>query len=415
MSNTASWGTGTWTGSSPSIDYSGWVTTTTDTGTIRPLSPFQTLLVDLGLTRDQAIKATKKQIEPSDFHTFRIPKATGGMREIKAPQGDARAIQDVCLKLLERCNLAGSDAAHAYYHGRSIRSMAAPHVGHKWLIKIDLKDFFPNIPIRVVTAGLRRTIRQCRSDLSQHSHKIETLLLYWCNDATGNVTAGHRQVSGTAGLPMGAPTSPLLSNLVAGRTLDPRIIGLCRTFDIRGKLARPGRLRTVPIHYTRYADDLCLSSDYPDLPQTIPYIKNMIKAAGFIVNEKKIKVIRNSSRQVICGVSVNEHVGKPKSYRQALRMELYRTAINTALGRCPAGMKFEQGNSENLIPVNIDKLAGAVEHVRFLNETQARPLVELLTIVKDVVSVPEADWQVATHDWVERKRHDNNTTSVQHS
>lgn len=360
-----------------------------------------------GLDPRQAELARYGNIGSSHYEIFDIPKASGGTRAIMAPIGDAKAIQEACLRILESLRLAGSDAAHAYYHGRSIRTMAYPHVNRKWLVKIDIKDFFPSIRVSRVADLIYSDLRSGGSS-SRESRSLASPLSYvikrWCGDLQ----------SPYAGLPMGAPTSPFLSNFYAGKLLDKRMIGLCRTFDIRGRLARPGFIRNQPIYYTRYADDLCFSSDYKHLPAIVPYVTNMINAAGLRVNPDKVKIIKNTSRQVVCGVSVNEVIGKPKNYRKGLKMELHRIAINMATGRCEPGMQFTHGSIENKKPIDLLKLSGAVEHVRFLSENQAAPLIRLLNIIKDMHG-PEQGWSVTTREWVERRRNGSQPSAIQHS
>lgn len=348
-----------------------------------------------GLTDQELETMRSRAIRESDYRRFTIPKATGGTREILAPQGDAKAIQTALLRVLERTAIAGSDAAHAYYHGRSIKTMAQPHVGCKWLVKVDLKDFFPSIKLNRALTILQAEARRQRTPESRAIPTLSAVILNWCGDGSS--------VLGT-GLPMGSPTSPALSNIVAGSALDPRMIGLCRTFDVIGRLSREGRMRTTPIHYTRYADDLCFSSDYDGLPEAVPIILNMIRAAGFTPHPNKTKVIRGSSRQVICGVSVNEVIGKPKNYRSDLRMSLYRTAVNIVTGRCPPGYQFLPGKSGAMRKIDLDQLSGAVAHIDFLNTNQARPLVALLSVIKDLHCHPSS-WSSKTRVWAEKRNY----------
>ena len=76
------------------------------------------------------------------YVTFAIPKRSGGKRLIMAPKRRLKAIQRKLLELLVG-KLPLSEHAHAFRRGRSIRTGAEPHVGKRFVLKLDLKDFFP--------------------------------------------------------------------------------------------------------------------------------------------------------------------------------------------------------------------------------------------------------------------------------
>ena len=78
------------------------------------------------------------------YRHFEIPKRSGGMRQIHAPIGLVRELQDrlhVDLKQLYRAH----PNAHGFIDGRSIASNAADHTAKRWVLNIDLEDFFPTI------------------------------------------------------------------------------------------------------------------------------------------------------------------------------------------------------------------------------------------------------------------------------
>ncbi|QFS83608.1 Reverse transcriptase (RNA-dependent DNA polymerase) [Roseivivax sp. THAF40] len=108
-------------------------------------------------------------------------------------------------------------------------------------------------------------------------------------------------------LPQGAATSPALSNLVASR-LD---LGLCSYADGKG------------ITYTRYADDLTFSGD--DIGSTeINQIKYIIEKQGFIVNEKKTRLLKGKKQKIITGISVsNGKLALPRSSIREIKLEAY--------------------------------------------------------------------------------------------
>lgn len=369
----------------------------------QPMSGIDSLLIEAGLDPSLLEIAKGQYITSADYYQFQIPKATGGMRKITAPTERAKKIQTAILRILERAGIQGSDAAHAYYHGRSISSMADPHIGRKWLIKIDLKDFFHCITAEECAKLVRQAItRGGRPEYRPLARSIGALVQQWCGSG-GLIYPPHELRKPGVSITMGAPTSPFLSNLYASEHLDRKMIGMCRTFHIRGMLAQEGYFRTQPIFFSRYADDLCFSSDYRYLPKMIPFIKRTIKGAKLILNPKKIKKIHRTGRQTVCGVSVNEVKGKPLPYRRALRHDLHRIAVNIATGRCAPGYKFKFGSNVEIEPIDLGSLRGRVEHVAFLSDTQGESLRKLLILVEELHK-PEQLQSSYTRQWVAERR-----------
>jgi len=91
-------------------------------------------------------------------------------------------------------------------------------------------------------------------------------------------------------LPQGAVTSPSLSNLIAAK-LDRRIAGYTSRRNIT---------------YTRYADDLTLSSNKDAvLCQSFPRILKIIKSEHFKLNMDKLRVLGPRKRCSITGLIKN--------------------------------------------------------------------------------------------------------------
>jgi RNA-directed DNA polymerase len=114
-------------------------------------------------------------------------------------------------------------------------------------------------------------------------------------------------------LPQGAPTSPGISNYIR-RGMDKRL----------GRLASIHRC-----HYTRYADDLCFSTDRRSFPEALAIQEDVvvvglalareIKRAGFTVNEAKTRLMVETQRQRVTGLVVNEGLNVPREYVRGLR------------------------------------------------------------------------------------------------
>lgn len=98
-------------------------------------------------------------------------------------------------------------------------------------------------------------------------------------------------------LPQGAPTSPMLSNMVF-YDLDQRLFHYCRLRNIR---------------YTRYADDLTFSGEYIDVNRLVKYVRMLVGTRRFKLNDEKTKVMRKGSCQMVTGVVVNKILQTPKN------------------------------------------------------------------------------------------------------
>jgi hypothetical protein len=115
-------------------------------------------------------------------------------------------------------------------------------------------------------------------------------------------------------LPQGAPTSPLMTNIVCQR-LDFLLTGLAKRFDIK---------------YSRYADDITFSSVYNAFnpatetgSQFLNELERIISDQGFRLNSAKTRLQKTGHRKEVTGLLVNEKVNVQKRYIKDLRKWLY--------------------------------------------------------------------------------------------
>ena len=155
--------------------------------------------------------------------------------------------------------------------------------------------------------------------------------------AGGGVGPGHFRLSrrlATPHLPQGAPTSPALANLAAF-ALDRRLTGLAAAVGAR---------------YTRYADDLVLSSDrYLRTPQAM--IAEIAADEGFRVNAAKTRVMGRGTRQTVTGVVVNAHPNVPRAEYDRLKAILHRAPLDGPAGLDPSHLLGRIAWVESLNPV----------------------------------------------------------------
>jgi len=217
------------------------------------------------------------------YDRIEIPKKSGGVRVLYAPFCGLKYAQWMILKqILE--NLPVSPYATAYIPKKRLTDNAAPHVGHTYLLKMDITDFFDSISfLQVISSAFPSAL---------YPPQVGAMLTKLC-------CRNER-------LPQGAPTSPMLSNIVM-RRFDNMLGGWCRE---RG------------ITYTRYCDDLTFSADVP-LYAVYRKACAMLEEMGFTVNPQKTRFIKNSNRQTVTGITVNEKVSIPADYKRQLRQELH--------------------------------------------------------------------------------------------
>ncbi len=81
--------------------------------------------------------------------------------------------------------------------------------------------------------------------------------------------------------------------------------------------------RSNGLRYTRYADDTTISgknitSSFP----IISYISSLLLQYGYLLNNQKTKVMNQSQRQIITGITVNKKLNVPLEYRKKIRQEI---------------------------------------------------------------------------------------------
>lgn len=220
---------------------------------------------------------------PKHYRRYQIPKKSGGIRYLDEPIGRLRTAQRrINDEIL--CWLRPSPYATAYHFDAHLADNASPHVGKRFLLKMDITDFFGSIRFDMVLSSAFNT--------SRYPTHIGTMLTSFC--CLDDV------------LPQGACTSPALSNLVM-KNFDDTFGEWCRLHNFS---------------YTRYSDDITVSGNKSLYP-AYRFAKDMLNKMGFEINERKTHFITNASRQIVTGLTVNTKVNINSDYKRKLRQELY--------------------------------------------------------------------------------------------
>lgn len=209
---------------------------------------------------------------PYRYKVYSIAKRNSSERRIIAhPSKELKFIQRLIIQQLTVI-LPVHKAAIAYTKGLSIKDNARPHANSKYLLKMDLKDFFPSINPSLF-------FKECKKNgisFSDLDMKILEGFLFWKRRRTTNLV-----------LSIGAPSSPLVSNFILFK-FDEIISNHCATLGI---------------NYTRYADDLTFSTNEKNVLLSFPaYVRKVLNT----LYDGQIKV--NLKKTVLSSKAHNRHV-----------------------------------------------------------------------------------------------------------
>lgn len=251
------------------------------------------------------------------YRHFPIRKRAGGVRIISIPEPDLMKAQ----RWLSKYVLSLVPVHHnsfAFYPGISIVDCAAKHCGAQWLIKLDVSGFFSSISELQVYRVFRsiqyqplvafELARLCTFAPQASTRYLRANWQNWHKDSIEIYS--HR---GQGYLPQGAPTSPMLSNLVM-RNLDTNLTGLGADFGLR---------------YTRYSDDITFSSRSQELTRSrakslINEVRDRIMSAGLRLNGGKTTIVPPGARKVVLGLLVDgPRPALSREFRMNIKQHLY--------------------------------------------------------------------------------------------
>jgi RNA-directed DNA polymerase len=283
------------------------------------------------------VRGLERIVDDERLHHYRyarLPRSSGPPRVIEAPKPRLKALQRRALHEIIDW-IPAHEAAHGFVPGRSAVSHAALHTGRRVVVRLDLEDFFAGVTAARVF-GIFRS--------AGYPEGVAHVLTALCTNVvpSSESVAGHFRLPrrlATPHLPQGAPTSPALANLAAF-ALDRRLTGLARDVGAR---------------YSRYADDLVLSSDRR-LRTPVAMIGAIAADEGFRVNARKTRVMGRGSRQTVTGVVVNARPNVPRAEYDELKAILHRASLRGPSGHDPARLLGRIAWVESLNPARGAKL-----------------------------------------------------------
>ncbi|WP_395711736.1 retron St85 family RNA-directed DNA polymerase [Reyranella sp.] len=260
------------------------------------------LSVELGLGRHDLSRIIGSA--PKRYKVYQIPKRRGGSRTIAQPSRELKAIQRIILRdVLSK--LPVHRAASGYVKGRNIADNARTHVNSKVVLKLDFQDFFPSIRVR----DWERYARS--SDIATDALELRLFsrILFW-----GRGTNEPRCLS------IGAPTSPILSNILL--------------FDLDKRLFEAAKVCLVS--YTRYADDITVSAGSIESVTKFEVMARSIvrrlPSPRLIFNDEKRGIFTKGQRRLVTGLVLTptKNISIGRGRKRLISAMLHRVMLDTS-------------------------------------------------------------------------------------
>ena len=313
-------------------------------------------LEDIGL-QDQFFPITIRQLNyycnPNHiyhrYRQFKIKKKSGKEpRQITAPRSQSymmilQAVNDILKSMY-----TPSDNAMGFTEGRSVVTNANVHKGQNYIFNLDLKDFFPSIE-------QPRVWKRLQLKPFNFPVPIANLIAGLCSMRVTRQDKDDKDLFAYV-LPQGAPTSPILTNMICD-TLDRRLAGLARRFGL---------------HYTRYADDITFSSMHYVYSKNGDFWKELLRIIteqGFTINEDKTRLQKRGSRQEVTGIVVSHKLNVPSKYIRSLRNILYiweKYGYTVAFSKFLPKYKSEKGHVKKGNPTLENVINGKLMYLKMV-------------------------------------------------
>lgn len=232
------------------------------------------------------------------YHEFKIPKATGGFREIKAPGDVLKTYMREVKGTLEHIGVLPHDSAYAYIKERDCKKALERHQDHhaNWFLKLDISGFFNHCSPDFIKRQLRLIYPFTLMEDSWYNRFVDTLCRLACLNNE---------------LPQGTPLSPLITNWLMV-PLDHQINKMLNSLDDNF------------FTYTRYADDMLIScKEKFDNNEVVSLIKAILLEMNtpFEIKDAKTRYGSKAGRNWNLGIMYNKDNNLTVGYRRKRRIK----------------------------------------------------------------------------------------------
>ncbi len=245
---------------------------------------------DLGLDKNYIEKIAL--ISNTKYSRYYIEKKRGGKRQIHHPAPELKVLQYWAVEnIFKHCKVSTHTAA--YENGCSIKKNAEIHKNSKFFLTMDFSKFFETIKERHFLSVLKENQRNIPYDLKENDKTLlKKICLYDSHLVIGSVCA------------------PRISNCVM-YNFDNELMNLLNDLGI--------------FNYSRYADDLTISSDSYISPKIVNKIRILASKHGFNINDEKTNFSSPKNRRRVTGLIIdNGKVTIGLQKRKNIKKKLYK-------------------------------------------------------------------------------------------
>lgn len=309
------------------------------------------------------------------YTSFNIAKRSGKVRTITAPDRRLKIVQQKLAPLIGQLYRV-RNPVHGFVQSRSVKTNAEAHMNRRFVVNIDLRDFFPTITEKRICGLLQ--------SLSVGRRVAEVIARLCC-------IANH--------LPQGAPTSPVLSNMICFR-LDAALLQIAK------------QSRAI---YTRYADDITFSSYQPPTPLfdgVVPAVgrfspdllssalRTLVVGNGFEIHSDKAHYADRNSRRIVTGVKINAGLNVDRRYVRRIRAVLHSIE---RLGLPNAQAKYATAGGKGDLAAHLRGKISYIAHLKGQTDPVVRSLAQrynMSFLAKPIKLAPTPEEQRDRAVWV---------------
>lgn len=258
---------------------------------------YQRMAEDLRVDERYILISSKRN---SLYTKYYIDKKDGGKRLILHPSKELKVLQYwVCHNIFNKFPV--SKYSMAYSKGCSIKKNAMIHKDSKYILHTDIVKFFESITRQTLVNFFKRnqTIVDQLGLTENDLHFIFDIVLY----------RGQNLV-------VGSVASPIISN--------------CIMYEFDNKINELLLSRMENYRYTRYADDIIVSTKNYIEPDIINVIRDLLAEYSFNMNMKKTYFMNKKGKRHITGVVIDNndnHISMGREKYCLLKRELYNYLV----------------------------------------------------------------------------------------
>lgn len=275
----------------------------------QPIRNLEDLERILGTSRNQLYYLSRKQ----QYRTKKELKENGSYRTFYIPSKSLMVVQRRILDSIIVPRFRVPVCMYGSCEDKSYVDNARTHLGSKYIVTTDIKNFFPSI-----------------SHIKIRNVYKEGLCL---KESVANLLTRLTTVEGI--LPQGTPTANILATMVLSNILK-NFLKSCEREKLR---------------ITIWCDDITISGDNP--MRILPRLAEELSRGGLEINEDKTRIFGTGDSPIITGVRLGRH----KMYVPDNKMTKYKKIVT------------ENDNSQRVL--------GIINSIREVNKEQYEYLVNL--------------------------------------